>query len=472
MTPSIPTRIHAIVLAAGQGTRMKSALPKVLHPIGGRPMLDHVLAAARAAGASATHIVHGHGAERVRAWYAGVYGSDGAGSVHWVLQAEQKGTGHAVQQAATDALPDDATALILYGDVPLIGAELLSRLVAAATPGLAIVTVELANPKGYGRILRDPAGRVMGIVEEKDATNEQRRIREGNTGLMAAPAKRLKGWLARLSNDNAQGEFYLTDVVAMAVAEGVEVGTVIAPERSEVEGVNDRVQLAAQERVFQQKQAEILMRDGVTLADPARLDVRGTIETGRDIFLDVGVVLDGDCSLADGVRIGPYCVLKNAHVGKGTVIASHSVLENCTVGADCTIGPFARLRPETVVDDGAHVGNFVELKKTRLGKGSKANHLAYLGDAVIGSGVNVGAGVITCNYDGANKFVTTIEDDVFVGTDSQLVAPVTLGKGSYVGAGSTITKNVEAGSLTLCRARETKVVPNWRRPVKKPVPTV
>ncbi|MEQ1438018.1 bifunctional UDP-N-acetylglucosamine diphosphorylase/glucosamine-1-phosphate N-acetyltransferase GlmU [Fontimonas sp. SYSU GA230001] len=455
--------LHCIVLAAGQGTRMKSALPKVLHPVAGRPMLAHVLDAARALSAAAVHVVHGHGGDQVRAWFEASRRPD---AVRWAHQAEQKGTAHAVQQAMP-AVPDDAIVLVMYGDVPLISAQTLAQLIDAARRTLAVLTVELDDPTGYGRILRDRRHRVSGIVEEKDANARQRRIREVNTGFVAAPAKRLRGWLKEVRNDNAKGEYYLTDIVALAVRDKLEVATITAASAEEVEGINDRIQLARAERVYQRRQATGLLAAGLSLADPERFDLRGTLLHGRDVHVDVGCVLEGRVELGDGVRIGPHCVLRDVILGAGTIVDAHSVLEKAVAGRDCRIGPFARLRPDAALADDVHVGNFVEIKKVRLGRGSKANHLAYLGDGDVGAGVNIGAGTIFCNYDGANKHETIIEDGAFIGSDTQLVAPVRVGRGATVGAGSTIVRDVPAGGLTLCRAREQKTYPNWKRPVKK-----
>ena len=458
------SNIHVIILAAGQGTRMKSALPKVLHPIGGTPMLGHVLATAQQVDATACHVVIGHGGETVQQWFASFPFS--RAKVQWATQAEQLGTGHAVLQAAP-AIPDDALIAILYGDVPLVSPATLRELLAAAAQGLAIVTVALDQPKGYGRILRNAQDQVIGIVEENDATEAQRCIREVNTGLMAAPARLLKPWLAKISNGNKKGEYYLTDVVGFAVRDGVPVTAVRALDRAEVEGVNDRLQLASQERVYQRRQADALMREGVAFADPSRFELRGHISCGRDVFIDVGVVIEGDCMLADGVRIGPYSVLKNVRLGAGTEVLSHSVLEGLDAGKRCRIGPFARIRPDTHFADEVHIGNFVEVKKGQLGEGTKAGHLAYIGDAVIGARVNISAGVITCNYDGVNKHQTVIGDDAFIGTDSQLVAPVTVEKNAYIAAGSTITKTAPADALTICRARDQKSIQGWKKPKKK-----
>ena len=456
--------IHVIILAAGQGTRMKSALPKVLHAIAGKPMLGHVLDTARTIGADICHVVYGHGGDQVQDWFASAYPQDV--TVRWAQQAQQLGTGHAVSQAAPQ-VPDDATILIAYGDVPLISADTLAALAQAGADGLAMVTVALAQPRGYGRILRDAAGQVTGIVEENDASEAQRRISEVNTGLMAAPAHLLKPWLQRIGNGNQKGEYYLTDVVGFAVADGVEVKTVSAQDAAEVEGVNDRVQLAQQERAYQLRQANRLMREGVQFADPARFDLRGMLLAGKDVFIDVGVIIEGVCELGDGVRVGAYSVLKNVSLGARTQVLTHSVVEGLKAGMDCRIGPFARVRPDSIFADEVHIGNFVEVKKGQLGQATKAGHLAYIGDAVVGARVNISAGVITCNYDGANKHVTTIGDDAFIGTDTQLVAPVTISARAFIAAGSTIAKDAPAGALTICRHREQKSILGWKRPTKK-----
>lgn len=454
--------LHTIVLAAGQGTRMKSALPKVLHPVGGKPMLGHVLEAVHAAGARDCHVVYGHGGEQVQAW---VRTQGGDLRVHWAQQAQQLGTGHAVLQAMPQ-VPDEAVVLVAYGDVPLIRRETLAELAAAGADGLAIATVQLANPKGYGRILRNAQGQVTGIVEENDASEAQRAIHEANTGLLAAPARLLRPWLKALRNDNRKGEYYLTDVVAAAVRDGVSVRAVPVASAEEVEGVNDRLQLAQQERVYQRRQAEALMREGVSFADPSRFELRGSLTVGRDVFIDVGVVIEGQCSFADSVRIGPYSVLKDVQLGAHTQVLAHSVLEGLDAGRECRIGPFSRVRPGSRFADEVHIGNFVEVKKGELGTATKAGHLAYIGDAMVGARVNISAGVITCNYDGANKHTTVIGDDAFIGTDSQLVAPVTVERGAYVAAGSTITKTAPADALTICRAREQKSIAGWKKPVK------
>ena len=452
-------KLEIIILAAGQGTRMRSALPKVLHPLAGKPMLQHVIETASQLQPSAIHVVIGHGAEQV------MHALPDSPLLHWVEQAEQLGTGHAVAQAMP-ALDPAAQVLILYGDVPLIGSETLRGLQEQAGQGVALLTVELADPAGYGRILRDAAGRVLAIVEEKDATEAQRQIREGNSGILCCHAAALAQWLQRLDNDNAQGEFYLTDVIAMAVADGVEVKAVRVADPDEVSGVNDRCQLARLERAYQRRAAEGLMAQGVTLIDPARFDLRGELEAGGDVVLDANVLIEGRVVLGDRVQIGANCVLRNVVIGADTVVAPMSLLDGATVGRDCRIGPFARLRPDTELADGARIGNFVEVKKSRIGAGSKVNHLSYIGDTTMGREVNIGAGTITCNYDGAYKHQTLIGDRVFVGSDSQLVAPVSIGENATIGAGSTITRDVPADGLTLSRSKQ-RSLENWKRPEKK-----
>jgi bifunctional UDP-N-acetylglucosamine pyrophosphorylase/glucosamine-1-phosphate N-acetyltransferase len=450
--------LSVVILAAGQGKRMKSDLPKVLQPVAGRPMLDHVIRCAAELSPEAIHVVYGHGGERVREALS-------AAPVAWVLQAEQHGTGHALMQAAP-AIPDDHTVLVLYGDVPLTQASTLRQLLGQAGPSsLAILSVRLPDPTGYGRVLRDNAGSVYRIVEQKDATRKELAVDEVNTGLMAAPAGKLKGWLGRLSNDNAQGEYYLTDVVAMAVRDGLKVEAVVAPTVAEVLGVNDKLQLAQVEAEYRRMRAAQLMLDGVTVADPARLDVRGEVEHGRDVFLDVNVVLEGRVRLGDRARIGPNVVLRDCEIGADTVVHPNCVLEKSVVGNQCSIGPFARLRPGNRLADGVHIGNFVEAKNSEIGEGSKANHLSYLGDTTVGRKVNVGAGTITCNYDGANKHRTHIGDGAFIGSGSMLVAPVTVGEQATIGAGSTITKDAPAGKLTLERSKQVSL-DGWKRPVK------
>ena len=448
-----------MILAAGQGKRMRSDLAKVLHPLAGRPLLQHVIDAARRLAPATLCVVVGHGAAEVRARIAGE-------RVEWAVQERQLGTGHAVMQALP-YLEAGGTVLVLYGDVPLIASGTLCSLVDAAASGqLAVLTQEVENPKGFGRIVRDADGSVAAIVEEKDATPEQRAIREINTGILAVPRARLESWLARLGKDNAQGEYYLTDIVALAVADGVPVEVRHPAAAHECLGVNSKVELAALERRYQMNEAARLLDSGVTLADPARIDVRGTLECGRDVSIDVNCIFEGHVVLADGVRIGANCILRDVTVGKGTEIRPFSMVEEASVGANARIGPYARIRPGTKLADDVHVGNFVEVKASTFGRGSKANHLAYIGDSTVGSGVNIGAGTITCNYDGANKHRTVIEDDVHIGSDVQLVAPVTVGKGATIGAGATITKDVPAGGLTLTE-KKTVSKPGWKRPRKK-----
>jgi len=449
--------LSVVLLAAGQGKRMYSDLPKVLQPLSGRPLLAHVIDAARALEPAAIHIVYGHGGDRVRAEFPDP-------DLGWCLQAEQLGTGHAVAQALP-AIPDDHTVLVLCGDVPLVRHDTLRRVVAAADGGLALLTARLDPPTGYGRVLRDSAGRVTRIVEERDATDEERRVNEINTGLMAMGAANLRRWLSRVTNDNAQGEYYLTDVIAMAFDEGLDVRGEPTEDPLEAMGINDKAQLAAAERAYQRAQAERLMAKGVTIADPSRIDIRGVVEVGRDVFLDVGVILEGRVTLGDRARIGAYSVLTDVRLGADSVVHPHSVLQGVDAGRGCEIGPFARIRPETVLADRVKVGNFVETKKANVAAGSKINHLSYVGDATIGADVNVGAGTITCNYDGANKHRTVIGDGAFIGSNTALVAPVEIGAGATIGAGSTITKEAPAGELTVARARQV-TVPGWKRPVK------
>ena len=449
--------LEVIVLAAGQGKRMRSDLPKVLHPIGGRPLLAHVLDAARALEPKKTLVVHGHGAEKVRAAFEDA-------RVEWVLQAEQLGTGHAVQQAMKQA-SGGGDVLILYGDVPLVTPENLKRLVEAAKGGLAVMTTEVEDPKGYGRVVRGSEGNVERIVEEKDATTAERKIREINAGFMALSAKRLAGWLGKVGNKNAQKEYYLTDIVTLAVKEGVRVVGVKVDDETEVAGVNSKGELATLERAYQRREAKRLMEAGVSLADPARIDVRGKLECGRDVSIDVNCLFEGRVRLGDGVRIGPNCVIRNVTLGEGTEVLPFSHLDDSEVGARCRLGPYARLRPGSNLAEEVHVGNFVEVKASRLGPQSKANHLSYIGDSEVGSRVNVGAGTITCNYDGVSKNKTVIEDDCFIGSDTTLVAPVRVARGSYIGAGSTITKDTPAGQLTLARGRQVSI-PAWK-PKKK-----
>ena len=436
--------LHIVILAAGQGKRMNSALPKVLQPLGDRPLLRHVVETAQALEPAAIHVVYGHGGERVQQALADM-------PVRWVQQAEQLGTGHAVAQAIGD-IPDDARVLVLYGDVPLVRANTLNHLVSAADNGaLALLTVVLADPTGYGRIVRDDDNRVQRIVEERDADVAERHIQETNTGLLCAGAAALRDWLSRLTDDNDQGEYYLTDCIALAAADGVPVTAGQAASEAETQGINNKLDLSRAERLFQRRQADALMAAGLTLRDPARFDLRGVLRAGRDTEIDVDVVVEGRVILGDNVYVGPHVVLKNCRIENDTRIESHSVVEGATIGARCAIGPFARLRPDTVVADRAKIGNFVETKKTRLGEASKINHLSYVGDARIGRDVNIGAGVITCNYDGLSKHETIIEDGAFVGSDCQLVAPVTIGRDATIGAGSTVTRNAPADALTLSR---------------------
>ncbi|MDH3513910.1 MAG: bifunctional UDP-N-acetylglucosamine diphosphorylase/glucosamine-1-phosphate N-acetyltransferase GlmU [Gammaproteobacteria bacterium] len=451
-------RLEIVILAAGQGKRMYSDMPKVLHGLAGKPLLGHVLDTARVLKPAAIHVVYGHGGEQVRAAVA-------RDEISWVHQAEQKGTGHAVAQAMP-RIAGQATVLVLYGDVPLIRPETLRELLAAAGNGLALLTAELDDPGAYGRILRDNAGRVTRIVEHKDASPAEARVREVNTGFLAAPAGKLAKWLSGLKNHNAQGEYYLTDIISMAVAEKVAIATRFPGDITEILGVNSKTELAQLERIHQKQQAEKLMQQGVTLRDPARLDVRGELTCGRDVVIDVNVIFEGKVTLGDRVQVGPNNVIRDSTVGNGTVIQPNCVIEQADIGADCRIGPFARLRPETRLAAHVHVGNFVEVKKSEVGEGSKMNHLSYIGDTTVGSGVNIGAGTITCNYDGANKHRTVIGDGVFVGSNTALVAPVTVGANATIGAGSVITKEAPAGELTLARAPQV-TKPGWKRPVKK-----
>jgi bifunctional UDP-N-acetylglucosamine pyrophosphorylase/glucosamine-1-phosphate N-acetyltransferase len=455
MNPTHP--LHLVVLAAGEGKRMKSARAKVLLPLAGRPMLAHVLDTARALHPEKIHVVYGHRGEQVQAAFAGQT------DLAWVHQAEQKGTGHAMQLAIA-GIPDAARVLVLYGDVPLIRAVTLQPLIEAQA-ALAVLAADLPDPAGYGRVLLDAAQRVTGIVEEKDATPAQRAIRTINTGVIAAGAARLRGWLARLDNNNAQGEFYLTDVFALATADAASALAILSTDPNAIAGANDAWQLAQLERRYQQRAARNLCAQGVRLADPARFDLRGSVSAGRDVEIDVDVVLEGTVALGDEVRIGAFCRIRNSTLAAGTVVQAHSDLDGVVTDGACVIGPFARLRPGTQIASGAHVGNFVEVKNASIGTDSKANHLSYIGDATIGAGVNVGAGTITCNYDGVNKFRTVIEDGAFIGSNTALVAPVTVGKDATIGAGSTISTNTPAGELTVARARQT-TIRGWKRPQK------
>jgi bifunctional UDP-N-acetylglucosamine pyrophosphorylase/glucosamine-1-phosphate N-acetyltransferase len=450
--------MEVVILAAGKGTRMRSARAKVLQPLAGQPLLAHVVDTARSLDAARICVVVGHGADAVQAAFQGA-------GLRWAEQTPQLGTGHAVKQALPELSPD-AIALVLYGDVPLIERDTLAELVAVAgSDRLAILTVILDDPSGYGRIVRDAMGHVLRIVEHKDASPPEREICEINTGILVAPVARLRDWLGRVGNDNAQREYYLTDIVGLAVADGVQVVTAEPASQSEILGVNDRRQLAALERILQRKRADALLDAGVTLADPQRIDVRGWLECGPDVEIDVNCVFEGRVVLGEGVKVGANCVLRDAVIGAGTRIAPYSHIESTHTGSGCVIGPYARTRPGTVLADEVHLGNFVEVKNSHIAAGSKANHLAYVGDADVGAGVNIGAGVITCNYDGANKHRTVIEDEAFIGSDAQLVAPVRVGRGATIGAGTTLTRDAPPNELTISRVKQTSV--RWKRPVKK-----
>ncbi|MGB1254204.1 MAG: bifunctional UDP-N-acetylglucosamine diphosphorylase/glucosamine-1-phosphate N-acetyltransferase GlmU [Thiolinea sp.] len=452
-------KIFPIVLAAGQGTRMHSSLPKVLHAIAGKPMLQHVVDACFELDTKQLAVVYGHGGELVQQKIRHP-------QISWALQAEQKGTGHAVAQAIDLAADEDAV-LVAYGDVPLIRAQTLQALTAGLeNSDLCVLSTCLEQPKGYGRIVRDAQGNVTAITEEKDADDEIRQITEVNSGFIAARGADLKRWLRQLTPKNSQGEYYLTDCVGLAVAEGLRVNTVLCDDPLEVEGANNRVQLARLEREAQRRQVEDIMLSGASVADPARLDIRGSVSVGSDVFIDINVLLEGEVTLGNDVVIEPNCVLKNVVLGDGCHIKANSHLEQASVAANCDIGPFARIRPGTELAEGAKIGNFVETKKAKIGRGSKVNHLSYVGDTNMGDDVNIGAGTITCNYDGANKHITMIADGVFVGSGSQLVAPVSIEAGATIGAGSTITKQVAAGSLALTRAKQV-AIQDWQRPVKE-----
>jgi bifunctional UDP-N-acetylglucosamine pyrophosphorylase/glucosamine-1-phosphate N-acetyltransferase len=451
------TLLHVVILAAGEGKRMNSARPKVLQPLAGRPMLAHVIDTARELGADRIHVVHGHGGGAVRHEF-----KDQA-DLLWVEQAQQLGTGHAVQQAMP-GITTSSRVLVLYGDVPLVRVETLQELLAA-DGDLAVLAAEPVDPTGYGRLLLNGNGNVIAVVEHKDATEDQRDIRLVNTGMIVANTASLRRWLGKLRNDNAQGEYYLTDIFAMAAAEGRHA-RVVRCDPQEAEGANDPWQLAMLERALQRRNAQALCKQGVRLADPSRFDQRGTVRAGRDVEIDVDVILEGEVVLGDNVRIGPFCRLKDVTLGKGTIVHAHCDLDGTQVGLDCRIGPYSRLRPGTELADFVHVGNFVETKKARLGESSKANHLTYLGDAVVGARSNIGAGTITCNYDGVNKFETRIGDDAFIGSNSALVAPVHIGHGATIGAGSVITRDAPDGELVVARAKQVRV-PGWKRPTKR-----
>lgn len=450
--------LEVIILAAGQGTRMKSSLPKVLHEVAGRPLLEHVVLAAQALEPSAIHVVVGHGSKQVQAALQ-------AFPLHWVLQEEQLGTGHAVLQAMP-AIIGGSTVLVLYGDVPLLSPETLRNLVEKAAAAPALLTARVDNPHGLGRIIRSDEGILLEVVEEKDATDLQRRICEVNTGVLAAPAADLSEYLPQVGSDNKQAEYYLPDILGLAVKAGKTIQSSEASSELEVQGVNDRCQLNQVEREYQRRRADELMREGVSIADVNRLDIRGSICCGADVSIDVNVVIEGEVVLGSGVSIGPNCVLIDVAVGDGAVIHAFSHLQDALVARDCSVGPYARLRPGTSLGEGARVGNFVEMKKSNIGAGSKVNHLSYIGDCDMGNGVNIGAGTITCNYDGVNKSTTDIGDGVFVGSNSTLVAPVTIAPGGFVGAGSTVTKTVRENELAVSRARQ-KNISGWQRPTKK-----
>ncbi len=450
--------LSIVILAAGQGTRMRSDLPKVLQPLAGRPLLAHVVTTAEALEADDVCVVYGHGGDLVQATVTGEH-------LRWALQAEQHGTGHAVMQAMPET-PDDNRVLILFGDVPLLKPATLEHLlIEAGDRDLGVLTVDLDDPTGYGRIVRKD-GLVIRNVEHKDATLAEQEIREINTGVMCAPADRLKGWLDRLGNDNAQGEYYLTDIIEMAVTDGIAVHGVKAENEAEVMGINDKKQLAEAERNLQARLVDELMTAGVGFADPARVDIRGTLKCGKDVYIDVNAVIEGDVELGDGVKIEAHNVIRDSRLGAGTVVHTHCDIDGATTGENCVIGPFARLRPGAELHDDVKVGNFVEIKKSIVDDGSKVNHLTYIGDADIGKTVNVGAGTITCNYDGANKHRTTIGDNVFVGSGVNLVAPVEIGEGANIGAGTTVTKSAPANKLTVGRAKQI-TIEGWKRPEKK-----
>jgi len=450
--------LHIIILAAGAGTRMKSRVPKVLQTVGGQAMIIHVLDTALQVRPAGIHVVFNPDAPEVMDACASF-------DITWAAQAEQLGTGHAVQQAMP-GIPVDADVLVLYGDIPLLEASVLQELIDSSSEGLNVLTMKIVEPRGYGRIVRDDSGGVESIVEERDATEEQRLICEVNSGIIMAPRTLLASCLANMVSENSQKEYYLTDVISIAYENGIPTTGVIAPNSADLEGANDRIQLAELERRYRMKTSTQLMRAGVQLADPGRIDIRGSVEAGSDVYIDVNVILEGEISLGDNVHIGPGCVLKDCQLAAGTRVHAYSVLEGMRSLGACEIGPFARLRPGTELEQGCKVGNFVEVKNSSVGKNSKASHLSYLGDSSIGERVNIGAGTITCNYDGANKHRTIIEDDVFIGSDTQLVAPVTIGEGADIGAGSTITKDTPAGQLTISRARQV-TVRGWKRPVKK-----
>jgi bifunctional UDP-N-acetylglucosamine pyrophosphorylase / glucosamine-1-phosphate N-acetyltransferase len=452
-------KLNIIILAAGKGTRMHSTKPKVLHEVGGKPLLGHVIDCAKSLNPQKIIVIYGYGGEKVQEAFK-------QDKLIWAEQKEQLGTGHAVQQAVA-YLDDEAITLILLGDVPLVNVDACKDLVEESFDKLVIQSFIKPDPTGYGRIIRNEKSLVTAIVEQKDATDKQREVCEVNTGIMAMPSKYLKNWLQKLTNNNKQKEYYLTDIVGFAVEEHVNVKADIIDDEWSVTGINSKQDLAQIERVYQQRNALALLQKGVTLLDPARIDIRGKLETGKDVEIDVGCIFEGNVNLGEGVKVGAYCLLKDATIAAGTIIAPFTHIVEASVGENSKIGPYARLRPGTKLGAETHIGNFVELKNAQIDVGSKVNHLSYVGDASVGKNVNIGAGTITCNYDGANKFKTVIEDNVFVGSDTQLVAPVTIGKGATIAAGSTITKDAPAEALTLCRAREQKSVMGWKRPVKQ-----
>ncbi|MCW8901314.1 MAG: bifunctional UDP-N-acetylglucosamine diphosphorylase/glucosamine-1-phosphate N-acetyltransferase GlmU [Gammaproteobacteria bacterium] len=452
------SHINVVILAAGQGTRMKSDKPKVLHELAGAPLVQHVINTSKELKPKYINVVYGHGGEQVQEI---INDAD----ITWILQKEQLGTGHAVAQVS-DYLNDEELVLILYGDVPLIHIDTLADLLNQAADGIALLTVHLDNPQGYGRIVRDKSGKVKNITEEKDATDDVKKIHEVNTGILAVKANLLKNWLSQLNNNNAQEEYYLTDVIAMAVKDNFTVHTTQPDNEFEVMGVNNRIQLSELERYYQKEQANRIMAAGITLADPARIDIRGKLTHGKDIFIDINTVIEGNVSIGNNVSIGANCVIKDSKIADDVTVLPMSILDNASVGKGSKVGPFARLRPGAVLSDNTHIGNFVEIKKSFIGVGSKINHLTYVGDSLVGKNVNVGAGTITCNYDGANKHQTIIEDNVFIGSATQLVAPVKIGKNATIGAGSTITTDVNEGELAITRVKQ-KSISGWMRPVKK-----
>ena len=451
--------LSAVILAAGKGKRMRSSLPKVMHTLAGRTLLAHVYDTAGLLSCDEVYIVHGHEGKQVRAAHESF-------RARWVMQERQLGTGHAVSQVI-DSIPPSHHVVVLYGDVPLVTGETLAALVeAAADTGFSLLTAVLEDPTGYGRIVRDEAGNIQRIVEEKDADEQEKLLCEINTGMMAVRAGLMKEWLSRLTDDNVQGEYLLTDVVGLAVGEGIGVRTVPSASVMEIKGVNDRAQLAELERHYQLMQARELMNRGVTLADPARFDLRGSLETGEDVFIDINVVIEGDAGIGSGVSIGPNCVIRDSRIGDGARILANCVIDNADIGARNRIGPFARIRPGSSLDEDVHIGNFVEIKQSEIGRGSKANHLSYIGDSEVGERVNVGAGTITCNYDGVEKHRTVIGDDVFIGSNTELIAPLTINDGATIAAGATVTRDVEAGALAMSK-REAQFIKDWKRYKRK-----